>query len=111
MAMSVRERVREVGVLKTLGFTNGQVLAIILGEATMISLAGGAVGHAIAALLCAGLRNFSGMMPQLGRVAINAEVALVLPLTVAVGIGVLSALIPAWSASRTPILNALRFAD
>ena len=44
MAMSVRERRREVGVLKTLGFTPGAVLGIILGEACAISLAGGLLG-------------------------------------------------------------------
>ena len=41
MAMSVRERVREVGVLKTLGFTPGTILGMILGEACAISLVGG----------------------------------------------------------------------
>ena len=45
MAMSVRERVREVGVLKTLGFTGGNILWIILGEACAISVAGGAIGY------------------------------------------------------------------
>ena len=40
MAMSVRERVREVGILKTLGYTPGAILVIILGEACVISIAG-----------------------------------------------------------------------
>jgi putative ABC transport system permease protein len=44
MAMSVRERIREVGVLKTLGYTNGSVLGIILGEAAVLSLLGGLLG-------------------------------------------------------------------
>src|SRR5579863_852778 len=44
MAMSVRERVREVGVLKTLGFTSSAVLGLILGEAALISFAGGTIG-------------------------------------------------------------------
>jgi putative ABC transport system permease protein len=42
MAMSVRERVREVGVLKTLGFTQGEILGIVLGEAAFLSFIGGA---------------------------------------------------------------------
>ena len=44
MAMSVRERIREVGVLKTLGYTNGDMLGIILGEAAVLSLIGGIFG-------------------------------------------------------------------
>ena len=47
IAMSVRERVREVGVLKTLGFTRGAILGIILGEAVAISLIGGVLGLAV----------------------------------------------------------------
>src|SRR5207248_2230833 len=48
MAMSVRERVREVGVLKTLGFNNGAILGIILGEAAFLSLLGGLIGCILA---------------------------------------------------------------
>src|ERR1022692_3457734 len=51
MAMSVRERVREVGILKTLGFTPGSILGMILGEACAISVAGGTIGYLISTLL------------------------------------------------------------
>ncbi len=44
ISMSVRERVREVGVLKTLGFTPQAILGIILGESVVIALIGGAIG-------------------------------------------------------------------
>jgi putative ABC transport system permease protein len=44
MAMAVRERVREVGILKTLGFTPAALLGIILGEAVAIAVAGGVIG-------------------------------------------------------------------
>src|SRR5436305_1859286 len=57
MAMSVRERVREVGVLKTLGFTNGAVLGIILGEAAVIAVIGGVVGLGLGHLLTLGIRR------------------------------------------------------
>src|ERR1043165_4632609 len=49
MAMSVRERVREVGVLKTLGFASSEILGLILGEALSISIAGGLIGYLISA--------------------------------------------------------------
>ena len=57
MAMSVRERVREVGVLKTLGFTGGNILLIILGEACAISIAGGAIGFLLSTVLTSGVRK------------------------------------------------------
>ena len=48
MAMSVRERIKEVGVLKTLGFNNDAILGIIIGEAITIALIGGVIGLAFA---------------------------------------------------------------
>jgi len=44
MAMSIRERTREVAVLKTLGFTRGTVLSIFVGEAVILALIGGIIG-------------------------------------------------------------------
>jgi len=41
MAMTVRERVRETGILKTIGFTPGRILVILLGESLAIAMAGG----------------------------------------------------------------------
>ena len=57
MAMSVRERVREVGVLKTLGFAPGAILGLILGEAFAISMAGGLIGYLISTALMRGDRE------------------------------------------------------
>ncbi len=105
ISMSVRERVREVGVLKTLGFTAGGVLGIILGEALMIAVAGGAVGCAMAGVLCIGARNAVSMF--LDGLSLTPEVAGV-SLAVAAALGLFSALGPAWHASRTSILEALR---
>ncbi len=50
MAMSVRERIKEVGVLKTLGFNNDAILGIIIGEAVSIALIGGVIGLLLAAI-------------------------------------------------------------
>src|SRR4029453_9177845 len=41
MAQSIRERVNELGVLKTLGFTNGRILAIVLAESCIVAVMGG----------------------------------------------------------------------
>jgi putative ABC transport system permease protein len=51
MAMAVRERSREIAVLKTLGFSKGRVLRIILGETLLLAFLGGAPGLLVASLV------------------------------------------------------------
>jgi putative ABC transport system permease protein len=110
MAMSVRERVREVGVLKTLGFTPAAVLSLILGEAAVISVCGGVVGFAISSLLMRGIEKspFGGFLPPLPL--FEPSVALACLATAGI-LGVMSSLVPAMGASRTPIVEALRSTD
>ena len=107
MAMSVRERVKEVGVMKTLGFTREAVLGIILGEAAVISLLGGLLGCVLASILCIGLKGASSYLPQLKQTAITPGVAAT-TLGAAMVIGLVSAFIPAYSAARTSIVDALK---
>jgi putative ABC transport system permease protein len=104
MAMSVRERIREVGILKTLGFTPGSILGIILGEAVGIALVGGLLGCVLTALLASAIRNGPGL--QLRDLVIPMSVNLVC-LGVAACIGLVSAFFPARSAAGTSILDAL----
>ena len=110
ISMSVRERVREVGIMKTLGFTPGAILGIILGESAVISLVGGAVGCALAAGLCYLVAHSPGasFMQSLKHLSVTPAVGL-MSLAVAVLIGVISSVIPAWNASRTSILDSLRY--
>ncbi|MGA8582066.1 MAG: FtsX-like permease family protein, partial [Bryobacteraceae bacterium] len=110
MAMSVRERVREVGVLKTLGFTEGNILGLILGEAVAISLAGGAIGYIISTFLLKGVERspIGGFLPALRTV--DPVIAAVCVLLAAL-IGLISSLIPAMGASRAPIVESLRSTD
>jgi putative ABC transport system permease protein len=110
MAMSVRERIKEVGVLKTLGFTNGAILGIIIGEAATIALIGGIIG----VLLASGLTIFVGKFAetfnsQLIGLSITMPVALFC-IGVALLVGIISSFIPALNASRTNILDSLRYA-
>jgi len=110
ISMSVRERVREVGILKTLGFTPGNILGIILGEAGFISLVGGAIGCLLAVVLCGAVRQSPGgaFIQALRTLTLTPSVAL-LCLGVALLIGVVSSLFPAWSAAKTSILDSLRY--
>ena len=107
MAMSVRERVREVGILKTLGFTSGEVLGIILGEATIISLIGGVVGLIAASFMVILVRKADVQFADINRISVTPEIW-GLSIVVALVIGLVSAFIPAQGASRTSILDALR---
>ena len=110
MAMSVRERVREVGVLKTLGFTPGTILQLILGEACAISVAGGLIGYLISVLLMKGVADspFGGFLPDFHLFDMPVALACI---GAAAVIGLLSSLVPALSASRISIIDALRSTD
>ncbi len=109
MAMSVRERIKEVGILKTLGFTNGAILGLIMGEALTISLIGGVIGVLLAGLLCGGVgRAGQAMVAQLHGLSLTPVTTLIC-LGIAAFIGLVSAFIPAWNAARTKILDSLRY--
>lgn len=110
MAMAVRERIREVGVLKTLGFTTGKVLWIIVGEAIVIAAVGGLLGLLFASVLCIGVGSLAApMINQLKGLSMTPVTGL-LSLGIAVAVGFLSSLPPAWNAAKTNILDSLRYA-
>lgn len=109
MAMSVRERIKEVGVLKTLGFTNDTILALIIGEALTIALIGGVIGVFLAGFLDVGVgKAGQAMMSQLHGLSVTPLIGCI-SLGVALLIGLVSSFIPAWNAARTNILDSLRF--
>lgn len=110
MAMSVRERVREVGILRTLGFTPAHILGMIVGESASIALAGGLLGVALAAGLVEGMRRWPSQLIDLQSLSFRPEVAAA-SLILALLVGALSSLWPAWTVSRRPIVEALRFTD
>ena len=108
MAMSVRERIREVGILKTLGYTSSDILTIVLGEAAVLSLIGGILGCGLAQLLTGAIRQMPGFIGEFKTLTILPPVGAALVL-LAVVIGLASSFIPAWTASRTNILDSLRY--
>jgi putative ABC transport system permease protein len=107
LSMSVRERIREVGVLKTLGFTPGTILGILLGEGMIVALVGGALGCALAWGLCGMLRNAEIPIQQLRGLHVTPPIVAI-SLLIALTIGLISAMVPATGAARRPILESLR---
>jgi putative ABC transport system permease protein len=110
MAMSVRERIKEVGVLKTLGFNSEAILGIIVGEAVCISLIGGVIGLLFASVLTVGVGKGAGsFMPQLQNLSVTPFTAIA-AMVLALVVGLVSSFIPAWNAAKTNILDSLRYA-
>jgi putative ABC transport system permease protein len=110
MAMSVRERVREVGILKTLGYSPQEVLGILLSESVLIALVGGILGLGIAGVITAALRHVPVMFFSLRRLGLPFWI-LAANVLLAMMVGLVSSFVPAWNASRRPIVTCLRFTD
>jgi putative ABC transport system permease protein len=110
ISMSVRERIREVGILKTLGFSSSEVLAMILSESAFIGLAGGIAGCAIAVVLSAAIAqaaHHGSAFVQSLRSFSMTPLSAALTILAALAISAISALVPAVSAARAPIVESL----
>jgi putative ABC transport system permease protein len=107
IAMSIRERTREVAVLRTLGFTPQTILAMFMAEAVGLCVTGWLLASLAAyAMVSAIAHTQRGVM---FAVFLKASVpAVVLPLLAAVFVGSMSAAFPAYRASRMNIVDALR---
>jgi putative ABC transport system permease protein len=104
MAQAVRERTNELGVLKTVGFTDLGVLGLVLGESLLIALVGGVPGLFLARVVATGFDLPVGFMPEL---YIQGE-AMALGVGLVVALGLVTGAIPAWQAMRLSIVDALR---
>ena len=104
MAQSVRERTSEVGVLKTLGFSNATILVLVLGESVLIALIGGSLGLGLSWLIVQHGDPTGGMLPIFilpsRDVAVGAALIVVL--------GIVAGALPAFNAMQLRITDALR---
>jgi putative ABC transport system permease protein len=105
MAMSARERLGEYAVLKTMGFRPRHLAGLILGESLLLALAGGLLGLS---LTFPAVQIFRTQLGQYFRVFPLTRATLGVGLAVALGVGILAALLPAWRAGRVSIAEALR---
>src|SRR2546423_4330308 len=106
MAMSIRERTREVAVLKTLGFTKRGVLGLFVSEAVALSLGGGILGASFGWLLVYGLTHspqFFSFFP----LKVTPAIWIAALFTSAI-VGLLSAALPSYHASQINIVDGLR---
>jgi putative ABC transport system permease protein len=100
MMQSVRERIPEFAVLKTLGFSDIGVLALVLGESLLLCLSAAIVGLAAAMAAFPALKDVVGVV-NLPRIVIAIGLALAALLAIASGLP------PAWRAKRLSIVDAL----
>ena len=104
MMQAVRERTSELAVLKTIGFSNGSVLAMVLAESVLLLVLGGVIGLGLASLLIPVVSAGSGGMLALPTVGADSWG---LGLVLMALIGLLVGSLPAWSAMRLNIVDAL----
>ncbi len=104
MAQSVRERMSELGVLKAIGFTDTQVLSLVLAEALMISAIGGGLGLLLGWFAVKAGDPTGGALPVFHM----PPEKLVLGIVFVVLLGVVSGLLPAIQAMRLNTVEALR---
>jgi putative ABC transport system permease protein len=103
MAQAVRERREELGVLKAIGFTNGQVLLLVLAESLFLSGAGGAAGLGLAWMLIAKGDPTHGTLPLFYLPAAD----LVAGAFYIAALGFITGIMPAWQAMRLNVADAL----
>jgi putative ABC transport system permease protein len=104
MAQAVRERIPELAVLKTIGFSNRSVLWLVLAEAMLLVVLGGLVGLGLAALLMPIVSAGSGGLIQLPTVLPQTWL---LGLALMIAIGAVVGALPALRAMRLNIVDAL----
>lgn len=104
MAQSVRERTDELGVLKALGYTNVQVMVLVLGESCLLSVLGGVLGLGLAWMLIARGDPTRGALPIFFFPPEN----LVVGVGLIFALGLVAGFLPALQAMRLQIAEALR---
>lgn len=104
MVMAINERTKEVGVMKTLGFSSSRIFAHVLSESVLLSLVGGLLGLGLAVLLLSSIAQVAaGQLPGLG---VGRE-TWIQALGLMLGFGLLTGFVPALNAMRLKIVDAL----
>jgi putative ABC transport system permease protein len=111
VAMSARERVTEIAVMRTLGFGRGHILGFILSESVVMSLLGGVLGVLLAKYVFIPVLIAGGNKTAVSAWLTNFRVSpqtLVMAFAISVGVGILAGFVPAIRSSRLKIVDGLR---
>jgi putative ABC transport system permease protein len=100
----VRERTSELAVLKTLGFPNGLILALVLAESMFLAVLAGATGLGLIALLV----NFGSFNSPMLPLMLLTRGSLITGVVLFLVLGLLAGAPPAMAAMRLRITDALR---
>lgn len=104
MALAVRERMGELAVMKAVGFSDRFVLFIVLGESVLIAVVGGAIGLGSSKLFTLSGDPTGGVLQSFFLPAS----AILLGMAAAFAVGILAGILPATSAMRLRVVDALR---
>lgn len=107
IVLSVQDRIREHAILQTLGFRSGRIARLIITEGMVLSIAGALVGSTLAAVFLAYSSlalSVEGFSLPIHATAESFAVGMLM----AVGLGVLAGVVPAWQASRRDIVSCFR---
>jgi putative ABC transport system permease protein len=103
MAIAVRERISELAVLKAVGYSDRFVLFLVLAESLLVAVVGGAIGIGLSKLWSMN-GDPTGMLQSFSLPAS----AILLGMAAAFGVGILSGILPATTAMRLRVVDALR---
>jgi putative ABC transport system permease protein len=106
MMSSVKERTREIGVFRAIGYRKSHVIQIVLTEATILSLIGGIIGYLFGMSVASA---FGSVVAQMDVQVVWQPLIALYAIGGAVVIGIVASAIPAWQATRLDPVEALRF--
>ncbi|HUA36006.1 MAG TPA: ABC transporter permease [Candidatus Binataceae bacterium] len=107
MAMTVRDRIPEVALLRTLGFGRWRIGFLLFGEAVLLGLVGGAIGSIAALMMFLNGTDLGALTNGLALISVSPMVAIVSFVT-AIAVSIVSGTIPVGGALHTPPAIALR---
>ncbi len=104
MTQSVRERTGELAVMKTLGFSNGRVLGLVIGESLLLTMVSGVIGLGLAWIMVSGMRE--GLQAFLPTLFVTNQ-QLIGGLGLMLALGLITSVLPAIRTTRLDVVTAL----